>query len=298
MQAILPKPLLAVMFTEIGTDGFPHWVDSARRRPRTIMHPLKHVLIQLVLDSVAELDAGPSKSSRPDLRGKSLRPELRAEAQALAQQGLSVRAIAKRLACDWKTADRLLKPIPMPAIAPDSKTSRRDRVAWLEHCRKNRGATRTELRRMAKALYKRLYRSDREWLMAHGPSRALRTPKARVNWSKRDIELARAVAREADRLAAQKPFVRITRTRILTTLRMESTYHRNLARLPRTAEVLAARTESIEAFQVRRLRAVMRASDESEKDWLMLRQAHINVERLIDGGAALVAAARQEAPCT
>src|SRR5690606_37057265 len=27
--------------------------------------------------------------------------------------------------------------------------------------------------------------------------------------------------------------------------------------------------------------------DESEKDWLMLRQAHINVERLIDGGAAL-----------
>jgi hypothetical protein len=298
VEAVLPKSLLASLFTELGSDGFPHWVDSARRKPRALMHPLKHVLVQLVLDSVAELSISPSESRRPDFRGKSLNPGLRAEARALAQRGLSVRAIATRLTCDWKTADRLLKPIPVPETTPGSKKSSRDREAWLERCRANPKATKTELRRIENALYKRLYRNDREWLLAHGPKRASPTPKLRVNWAERDAELARAVEREADRLATQEPPVRITRTRVLTTLRMDTSFYRHLGKLPRTAEVLAARTESIESFQVRRLRAVMRASDESDKDWLMLRLARIDAQRLADKGASLVAAARREAPCT
>lgn len=151
---------------------------------------------------------------------------------------------------------------------------------------------------MAKALYMRLYRNDREWLFTHGRKPAARTHKLRINWDERDSELALAVAREADQLATHKPSVRITQTLLLATLRMDSTFYRCKAKLPRTAQVLAARTESVEAFQVRRLRTVMRASDESDKDWLMLRRARINAQRLTDKGASLVAAARQERPCT
>lgn len=298
VQAALPKSLLAAMFTEVGADGFPHWVDSARRKPRTPMHPLKHILVQLVLASCSKSSTTPVERCRPDLRGKSLQPELRAKARALAKLGLSVRAIATRLACDWKTADRLLKPIPQRPSVANTKKARGDREAWLEHCRSNPGATRTELRRRAEALFMRLYRSDREWLLTHAPKCAARMPKLRVDWGKRDIELARAAALEADRLAEQIPPVRITRTRILATLRMDSTFHRCKARLPRTAQVLTMRTESIEAFQVRRLRLVMQASDESDRDWLMLRRARINVQRLVDKGASLVAAARQEGSCT
>lgn len=66
----------------------------------------------------------------------------------------------------------------------------------------------------------------------------------------------------------------------------------------RTAEALAARTESITAFQVRRLRNVMRASEEADKSWLMLRRARINVARLADKGASLIAAARAGVPCS
>jgi len=298
VESVLPRPFLGAMFTELGPDGFPYWVDAARRKPKGAMHPLKHVLVQLVLDSVAEPSASSSKSRRPELRGKSLQPELRAQAAALAKEGLSTRAIATRLGCDWKTADRLIKPIRLPARIPPRKTGSRDREAWLEHCRKHPGATKTELRRMAKSLYMRLYRDDREWLLAHGPKRPKREPKLRVNWHERDMELARAVACEADRLADLEPPVRITQTRILAALRMASTFYRNKAKLPRTAEALAARRESIEAFQIRRLRAVMQASDERDKDWLMLRQARINVGRLVDKGASLVAAAREGLPCS
>lgn len=298
VESVLPKPLLAAMFTEVGPDGLPHWVDKARRKPKAAIHPLKHLLVQLVLESVAERSNSLSKSGRRDLRGKSLQPELRAKAGALAKEGLSTRAIAIRLGCDWKTADRLLKPITLSPVKLSSKTASRDREAWLEHCRDYPGATKTELRQMAKALYMRLYRNDREWLLTHGPKRAKQEPKLRVNWHERDIDLARAVAREADRLAGQEPPVRITQTRILAALRMDSTFYRKKARLPRTADELAARTESIEAFQLRRLRAVMYASDERDKDWLMLRRARINVDRLADKGASLVAAARESMPCT
>src|SRR5690606_21987686 len=258
VEAAVPRSLLAAMFTELGPDGFPHWVDSARRKPRAAMHPLKHLLVELVLETVAEREAASSsKSRRPDLRGKSFQPELRAKADTLRKDGLSTRAIAIRLGCDWKTADRLLKPIRVRKETHGNRTLDRDREAWLEHCRNHPGATRTELRRLAKALYARLYRHDRQWLRAHGPERATPSAKSRLNWHERDLELARAVEREADRLAAREPPVRITQTRILTALRMDSTFYRNKTRLSRTAEALAARTESITAFQVRRLRNVM-----------------------------------------
>src|SRR5690606_28093619 len=155
-------------------DGFPHWVDSARRKPRTPMHPLKHILVQLVLASCSKSSTTSVERCRPDLRGKSLQPELRAKARALAKLGLSVRAISTRLACDWKTADRLLKPIPQRPSVANTKKARADREAWLEHCRSNPGATRTELRRRAEALFMRLYRGDREWLLTHAPKCAAR----------------------------------------------------------------------------------------------------------------------------
>src|SRR5690606_11009935 len=42
------KPLLAELFTELGPDGSPHWLDAARRESRTAMHPLKHLISSMV----------------------------------------------------------------------------------------------------------------------------------------------------------------------------------------------------------------------------------------------------------
>lgn len=102
------------------------WLQETLREPRRPMHPFKHVLMKVFLDS--------QQTRAPVWRevqgtGKTwgiFRDEkLRREAASLAALGLKTHSVARALEVDWKTAHRLLQPVPSspPAVIRDAQVS-------------------------------------------------------------------------------------------------------------------------------------------------------------------------------
>jgi len=295
VRAIIPRSLLSAMFTSLDADGLPSWLDSIRRKPRRALHPLKHVLVRVLLDALSKpIPPIALPKVREDRRGKSADPALRRRATQLAERGMAVRAIASELQVAWKTADRLLKPIPQHATAVNDLARRADRESWTALRKAFLGATRTQLRVKAPALYARLYRADRPWLCAQRCARPLRESKTRIDWGSRDDALAAQVRKVAADLRLRVPPVRVSRSRVLGELQVRSLLAHRRAKLPRTVAVLDECCEKVESFQIRRLAAVMQEQRApglvSDAMWLTL--TRINIDRLPDRGAALLAAAR------
>jgi Tn7-like transposition protein D/TniQ len=288
---LIPTPLLRAMFTSIGPPGLPTWLDSVRRKPRRAFHPLKHLLVRLVLD-----DASPI-AGRADVKPRrylSREPLLRTRASELEAAGLTTRAIAAALGVAWATASRLLQEVP-PRSAPKKNPSvDRDRTAWTALLRGSPTLTRTQLRRQASALYARLYRRDRQWLMRQQGAAAMRRPAVRIDWIARDLEVAARVADMIRDVRLKSPPARVTRAFVLGRLQLRSLLAHRASKLPRTTALLNEQCETVEAFQVRRLVAAFRnGSDGRRGDWAWLRAARINSARYPDGGATLLAAARR-----
>lgn len=288
---LIPPPLLRAMFTSLGPHGLPKWLDSVRRKPRGAFHPLKHLLVRLVLDqapTVAEhLTVEPRRYPSQD-------PLLRARASELDAAGLTTRAIAARLGVAWKTASRLLRALPPRSEPVKASSVDRDRTAWSTLRHDSPTLTRTQLRRHAPALYARLYRSDRGWLMRQTSAPAQRLATARVDWIARDLDVAERVGEMINDLRLESPPARVTRSVVLKRLHLTSLLAHRASKMPRTMALLNKGCESIEAFQVRRLVFAFRnGSAGRQADWAWLRAAKINSARFPDGGARLLAAARR-----
>lgn len=299
--AAIPASLLRVMFPSLGPEELPGWLDVARRKPRRALHPLKHVVLQVVLEGVAKTQAAEATKagSKAEMlsTAKTRAPDLRQKALSLASEGRSTWAIARELGIAWETADRLLKPpTPKPLTsAPDLQVTT-DRAAWTALRTASPAATRTELRRSAPALYARLYRADRAWLLEQSCPRYPRAPVTRIDWDGRDRELVERVAAVIDGIRSRVPEVRASRCRVLGELQVRSLLALRGAKLPRTRALLAQRCETAQDFQLRRLERVLTEKPAESRllaDWALLRVARINPGRLADGGAALLEAARR-----
>jgi hypothetical protein len=288
---VLP-PLLRAMFTSIGPDGLPTWLDSVRRKPRRAIHPLKHLLVHLVLEHAPPV-AG--RAAVEPQRYLSREPLLRARALELEAAGLTTRAVAAELGVAWATASRLLQAIPPRSAPMKDSSDDRDRKAWTALVRDSPILTRTQLRRQAPALYARLYRRDHQWLMRQNVAAAIRRPPVRVDWMARDLEVAQRVANVIRAIKLESPPIRVTRSVVLGRLQLRSLLAHRASKLPRTTALLNEQCETVEGFQVRRLVAVFRngAAGLSSGDWAWLRAARINSARYPDGGATLLAAARR-----
>jgi len=270
------------------------WMRMAARTPRRPLHPVVHALMDLFLESLA-IDGADAVTTSLTVRRapKSSRsPDLREQAERLAAIGYRPATIARVLEVDRQTAKRLLAPLqPMPSRAvPDVTPSRR---RWLALHRAHPSHTRAQLRHLEPALYARLYRSDREWLMTHGPRRCpARRTAARVNWEARDARLSERVAACAQRLRQERPMRRASPSRILGQLRARALVKCYGRHLPRTNEALRRCSESVEAHQVKRI-AVAIANGGASTHGQLLRRAKINPDRLADRGQALIEAAQR-----
>lgn len=290
----VPAQLLERMFISIAPDGAPTWLNVVRRKPRRALHPLKHVLMQMLLDAAAPKPPQVLPTRRRDERGKSLDPVLRAQASTLQDSGRSVRAIATRLEVDWKTANRLLQPIEQPIAAIAMREGHPDRTRWLELMTLWPALSRTSLRKCDPALYARLYRADRAWLLEHQCNAVARLPKQRVDWGARDAEWGAQVAATADSIKQLSPHVRASAARVLGVLQLRAPVLKNAERVPNTIAALEQHCEEVRAFHLRRL--VCLISDHRGallSDSMLLRSARINGARLSDGGRSLLQQARE-----
>ena len=292
---MIPPELSRAMFTSLDEHGVPTWLDAARRKPRRALHPLKHVLLRLVIEGrneATEAAGAPVKTVR---RYLAIEPQLRAKASELSTAGLSTRAIASTLGVAWKTADRMLRPMPTRAVRSDNWIRDSDRSAWTALRAGSPQASRTQLRRNSPALYARLYRGDKQWLLSQSCAQAVRRPGARVDWALRDSELAKQIEVVARRMASSVPLIRVSRSGVLGQLQVRSLFAHRSAKLPKVGAMLAAHCETVRAFQLRRLVAVIRSESAGVQsgDLALLRAANINVDRFPDRGAALLDEARR-----
>lgn len=296
VREVIPTALLSAMFNT-NAGGLSRWLDTLRRKPRRTLHPLKHVVIQFVLDALSKSAAPAPAMMPPRSRDGTDRTIARSRALELAATGLSTRAMARNLGIAWKTADRLIKSPPRQrgSVARAADVAA-DRAAWTALRESLPAATRTELRREGRALYMRLYRSDRPWLLSQPCARYPRKPVQRIDWVARDRELASRAAVVAQAIRSRTPAIRASRSRVLGELQIRTLVAIRAAKLPQTLAVLAKECETVETFQVRRLLSAMKARAAqalSLSDWALLRAARINPDRFADGGAALIEAARR-----
>lgn len=212
-------------------------------------------------------------------------PLYRRRARQLAKDGLSMRAIAQALGVAWQTAANLLQAAEVMATESVERCEQhqRDRDAWLSLVERNPDDGVLALRRMAPALYGRLYRKDRGWLRRHAPRRnSVRVTRPRVDWNTRDIELARRFRTAAQMLSAEAPNVRVTRTGLAKRLGCQATIEKNLYRLPKTRAVLEEVCESHLQYRVRRLREAQAALGEDAPAWQVMRRSGLRTEKLTD----------------
>jgi hypothetical protein len=293
LRKLLGDEVIEKLFRGAAGTSAPSWLWELFRKPRRPLHPLKHLLIARIICAHEVRISTPAPL--PVKTWRVFRnPDLRRQAHELAKKGLTTNAVATRLRVDWRTAHRLLQPLPvaLDRISHFSKLS--DRKAWCSIAKKHPGCGRTQLRRQEPALYARLYRGDREWLLQHGERLPKKPGRPRVSWPVRDEALSKSVQALANQIKHAAPMRRASASHVLGILSARTTVNRNGDRLPLTISAIAAHCESVEDFQVRRVLA------EQETDgWFprptghVLRAARLNPARFPDKGLGILARANQ-----
>ena len=145
-----------------------------------------------------------------------------------------------------------------------------------------------QARQAEPALYARLYRNHRDWLLKvnqfHASSKST-DGTHRVDWEKRDREYLQALRQLVTFLKANQQGPRRSRTYFLKLLGNLPTLEKNLYQMPLCTEFLSVHTENVGQYQIRRLQ---NAYDEllCEFDfpprWRLLRNARLSEERLTE----------------
>jgi len=201
---------------------------------------------------------------------------------------MSFHAAARHLQCDPVTAKRQLEKIQnkmehsevAATITDDFEIERTNRrAAWLNIVKDYPEKTRTQIRQMAKADFTWLYRHDRQWLTKNTPAPEKRRKYTdnRVDWQKRDAEICnrvKAVINE-ELKSVNKP-TRITVSFIGKAIGELHLLQKHLDKLPKTKEFIPSFSETIEEFQIRRVKYVgqkLRENQMKVMEWEIIRKA-------------------------
>jgi hypothetical protein len=207
---------------------------------------------------------------------------------------LSMRETARRLKVDASTVKKYAKSLKFKAkwliveiendesyISEEKSTDELielHRIKWLETIKSNPDVSKTELRKINKATYIWLYRHDLEWLNINSPNyKPDNTKNTRVDWDKRDKETLKKVKQAVDDILSSdlKP-ERITLGRIGRKTGLLAVLEKHSNKLPKTQVYLDSMIESIDDYQVRKVRwstNKIYLTGEELKEWKIVRVA-------------------------
>ena len=145
-----------------------------------------------------------------------------------------------------------------------------------------------QARQNSKALYARLYRKHRDWLLDTNYQHA--APKAkptnlRVDWDKRDREYLHALRQLIVFLHSNPQGPRRSKAYYFNLLENASTVEKNINRMPLSKSFLIAHVESIAQYQIRRLQNAnndLLILFDTPPRWRLLRNATLSDERLTE----------------
>ncbi|EKN70401.1 TnsD family transposase [Schinkia azotoformans] len=198
---------------------------------------------------------------------------------------LSLRKKAEILGVDPMTVKNKL-------VTNESKTikkttiSKRDeyRDQWIKLVQDNSKQSVTEIRSINPKIYTWLYRNDREWLNNHYPSSKKQNSNnnERVDWIKRDQDTAKKIEIIVEEILAESnKLIRVTKNEIGRRIGMLSTLDKYIDKMPQTKKVLNENVESLEQFQIRRIKYVASRLRENKtfiKEWELIRVAGLKKE--------------------
>ncbi len=219
-------------------------------------------------------------------------------------ENLGLRETARRLHVDPGTVKKYIKKlgvsvkqsnlcdglhdigaVQQPEYIPaDSDTlQEQHRGAWLEVQSSCKSASKTELRRIAKAHYAWLYRHDREWLDKNSPqSKLTKVDNLRVNWVERDKQVLYEVKQAVkDILAIKEKPIRICLSRIGKMIGLLGLLEKHLDKMPMTEAYIQAVSETDSDYRKRKIRWAVEElirSGKEPKVWNVMREAGIRTE--------------------
>jgi len=177
--------------------------------------------------------------------------------KTLAQEKLSIRAMAKILGVDSKTIKRYLsRSVELKQTASHEHSViklSQYKKELLNEIRQNPGLSRTELREKFPKQYMYLYRNEKSYLESMLPKvQRQNKPPTTVNWSKRDQQYVQRIKRLYLKLIQEPKPIRITKSVLGRRLGILANLERHLDKLPKTNKLLHDITESVQEFQLRR----------------------------------------------
>jgi hypothetical protein len=190
-------------------------------------------------------------------RPKNRRPDATAIIVSMLDKGAAPRKIALDCNTSLSTVYRLRAQTPnlgSEAAAQRFEVERdKRRQQWTKLLATNPSVGPTVVRKMSASTYAWLYRNDREWLQEKSSAfRVYRTPRGRVDWRKRDVELCGFVRTFVVTVREQANRPRISRT-LMTRHIGDASVRANLARLPSLKMTLDELEETKLSYQRERI---------------------------------------------
>lgn len=137
--------------------------------------------------------------------------------QEYSKLNLGLRELSRKMGADPNTIKRFLNDYKENSlnIEQSRDSVKKDRESWLSLEREYPQKSIKQLREAEKALYMRLYRSDKKWLKTNSPEPIKRTSSVKIDWGKRDEEVLRQVTKVVeDLLNPENKPVRITVSKV------------------------------------------------------------------------------------
>ncbi|WP_235846996.1 TnsD family Tn7-like transposition protein [Neobacillus soli] len=187
----------------------------------------------------------------------------------------SFRKLAKEFKMDRETLSKHFNRLVIQNNSTDEFQFQKEnyRKEWFNLLTKFPEKTQTELRGIANAIFKWLYRNDKEWLTLHSPikkrSHVPNNSDASLiakDWNITDMEIVSQIPNIVKSIALEngKP-KRITATAISDRLRYKQFLSRNKHHLPKTKKCLESVIENTEQFRIRRLMWVLMKMEENNE---------------------------------
>ncbi|NKX14545.1 TnsD family Tn7-like transposition protein [Bacillus cereus] len=192
------------------------------------------------------------------------------------EKNYSYRAAARELRADTKTIIKYATYFEKRSISfLDQSELVNKQSQWLSLIRDYPNEGVTFIRKKNPSLYIWLYRHCKEWLGENSPNKGRRDVKNKVNWEERDAGLCEQLQKIIVKMYEEVPLVKATLTNIGRRANCKSLLERHLDKLLKTKNLLEVVCESIEDFQIRRIRYVITK--------LALEKREIKIWRVIRG---------------
>ncbi|WP_010170525.1 TnsD family Tn7-like transposition protein [Bacillus coahuilensis] len=208
--------------------------------------------------------------------------------QSMIKDGKSLTYISNALNTDIKVIKKHLTLIGekkyLHTIIEDKEKQKQQNInllikreKWLQFQIENQTLSISELRAGSQDLYFWLYKNDKEWLYNHLPSRKVFSRNTvNVDWEKRDKVLLTELKKVVDNWNDEEKPIRKTKKSISKKVNRVVWVEKYAKKLPQSIEYLKSVTESVEDFQIRRVKIVIENLAKEDlfiKEWLVYKKA-------------------------